>query len=93
MDWFKIVLKSIVTSILITVILGLVQLGFTYFGVGWFALLPPHSLGTSFWGLPYGWLSMVIYPNAPYMIESEYLIYDIIIWFIISLAIMALRRK
>jgi len=93
MDWGKIVVRSIVSSIIITLSLGLLQLLVTLAGVGWFALLPPHALGKSFWGLPYGWLSQIVYPNAPYMIESAYLLYDIVIWFVISLVVIALRRK
>ena len=92
MDWGKIVVRSIITSIVITVLLGILQLILTTGGISWFAIYPPHALGASFWGLPYGWLKKIIHPEAGFQIESLYLIYDVIIWFIIALAVITIRQ-
>ena len=93
MDWGKIVIRSIVASIVITIILGILQLGLTLAGLSWFALFPPHALGASFWGLPFGWLKRIITPETGYEIDSLYLVYDIIVWFVIVLIISALRAR
>ena len=93
MEWYKPVIRSIISAIIITIILGLIQLGITSLGVGWFALLPSQTVGVSFWGFPYGWLKRLVYPNASFEIVSLYLLYDIIAWFIISFVIMLLKRR
>ena len=44
-------------------------------------------------GLPWGFVSRVVYPSAPYVIEWDYLIYDLIFWFIVSFVYYSIRFR
>jgi len=91
MDWPKIFSKSIGSTIGVTILFPVVQIAIGYLGVAWYAPLPPAALGKSFWGVPWGFVSRIVYPNAPYMIEWNYLIYDLIFWFVISFIYYSIR--
>jgi hypothetical protein len=93
MDWWKIFSKSVGSTIGLTIIFPIVQIALSYLGVAWYAPLPPPALGKSFWGVPWGFVSRIVYPNAPYTIEWNYLVYDLVFWFIISFIYYSIRLR
>ena len=93
MNWLKIFSSSIGLAIGLAILFPIVQIGIGYFGVAWVAPLPPPSLGKTFWGVPWGFVSRVVYPNAPYVIEWNYLIYDLVFWFLVSFAYYSIKFR
>jgi hypothetical protein len=93
MDWLKIFSKSVGSAIGITILFPLLQLGIMYFGVVWLAPLPPPAAGISYWGVPWGYVTKILYPAAPYVIEWSYLVYDLIFWFILSFVYYSIKAR
>jgi len=93
MDWPKIFSKSIGSAIGLTILFPILQIALWYLGIAWLAPLPPPVLGKSFWGVPWGFVSRVVYPNAPYTVEWPFLIYDLVFWFVISFIYCSIRFR
>jgi hypothetical protein len=93
MDWWKIVSKSVALAIGLTVLFPIIQIAIGYLGVAWVAPLPAPLLGKSYWGVPWGFVGRVVYPNAPYTIEWNYLIYDLIFWFAVSFMYYSIKLR
>ena len=69
------VLVSVVTGLAITLITGLVD------------VTPLQLAGATWHGWPLAWLYVIIYPGSPISVNWLNLIGDIIIWFVIALAV------
>jgi len=97
MDWLKIFSRSLGLAIGIMILFPILQLGIKYLGVVWLAPLPPSTLGIargiSYWGVPWGYVTRVEYPEAPYVIEWSYLVYDLIFWFVVSFVYYSIRAR
>ncbi len=93
MDWWKVVSKSVGSAICLTLVFPIVQIALGYLGVEWLAPLPPALVGKTYWGVPWGFVSRVVYPDAPYTIEWNYLIYDLIFWFVIGFIYYSIRFR
>jgi hypothetical protein len=73
MDWWKAVSKSVGSTIPLTLVFPIIQIALGYLGIVWLAPLPPALLGKTYWGVPWGFVSRVVYPDVPYTIEWNYL--------------------
>ena len=93
MDLGRIISKTVGLAVFLTIIFPLVQIGIGYLGIAWFAPLPPQALGKTFWGVPWGLVGRVVYPNAPYTIEWNYLIYDLIFWVALSFVYYSIKYR
>ncbi len=93
LDWWKVISSSVGLAVTVTVVFAVVQIVLGYLGVAWFAPLPTPLLGKTYWGVPWGFVSRVVYPSAPYVIEWDYLIYDLIFWFIVSFVYYSIRLR
>jgi hypothetical protein len=85
--------RSFGSAIAATILFPIMQIAIGYLGIVWLAPLPPAALGKSFWGVPWGFVSRVVYPNAPYLIEWNYLIYDLVFWFVAFFVYYSLRLR
>jgi hypothetical protein len=93
LDWWKVISSSVGLAVTVTVVFAVVQIVLGYLGVAWFAPLPTPLLGKTYWGVPWGFVSRVVYPSSPYVIEWDYLIYDLIFWFIVSFIYYSIRFR
>ncbi|MBS7622210.1 hypothetical protein KEJ39_00850 [Candidatus Bathyarchaeota archaeon] len=93
MDWLKIFSKSLGSTIGIMIVFPILQLVMKYFGVVWPAPLPPSTPRTSYWGVPWGYVTRTVDIEAPYVIDWSYLIYDLIFWFLISFVYYSLKAR
>lgn len=93
MEWWKVISKSLRSAIGLTTVFPVVQIALGYVGIEWLAPLPPPLLGKSYWGVPWGLVSRVVYPSAPYTIEWDYLVYDMVFWFIIAFIYHSIRLR
>ena len=93
MDWFKNFSKSLLLTIGLTIFFPLLQIFVAYLGVVWSAPIPSPSPGVSFWGVPWGSVSKVVHPSSPYVVEWEYLVYDLAFWFVISFLYYSVKSR
>jgi hypothetical protein len=93
MEWWKVISKSLRSAIGLTIVFPVVQIALEYVGIEWLAPLPPPLLGKSYWGVPWGLVSRVVYPSAKYTIEWNYLVYDMVFWFIIAFIYHSIRLR
>ena len=75
------VLVSAVTGLAITLITGLVD------------VTPLQLVGAIWHGWPLAWFYVIIYPGSPISVNWLNLIGDIIIWFVIALAVVLVISK
>jgi hypothetical protein len=93
MDWFRIFSKSLALTIALTILFPVVQIAIKYFGVVWFAPLPPSAAGMSYWGVPWGYVTKAGTVEVPYLIEWSYLVYDLTFWFVISFVYYSVKGR
>jgi hypothetical protein len=93
MDWLKVFSKSVILTIAWTILFPIVQIGIGYLGILWFAPLPRSLLGKEYWGLPWGFVSRMVNASHPYVVEWNYLIYDLVFWFILSFIYYSFRFR
>ncbi len=93
MDWFKVFSKSLGLTIGLTILFPVVQIVIKYFGVVWSAPLPTSTIGMSYWGIPWGFVTKAGSTEALYVIEWSYLVYDLIFWFVISFIYYSIKAR
>ena len=75
------VLVSVVAGLVITLITGLVD------------VTPMHLVGATWHGWPLPWFYVIVYPGSPISVNWLNLIGDIIVWFVIVLAVALVISK
>ena len=75
------VLLSVVAGLVITLITGLVD------------VTPMQLVGATWHGWPLPWFYVIVYPGSPISVSWLNLIGDIIVWFVIALAVALVISK